>query len=173
MESKMEWRISAVTITAVTILFLILVFLYLSFRERRDFLQLWIIGWSLYFLRYMLEIISLLVTGGVAGELIPAGMAAFSLGGAYLLFMGMLGFTRRPRRAPLWLLPVGSAILYVILRFFLSVSGVWCHVPVVLVTGTFFLIMGVYILRFRQEMVNAPRYLLGGLFILWGVWKYM
>jgi len=162
----MPWMIPAVAATLFDTLVLVFVYFYLFSQYRERSVGLWTLSWTLYTLRLLFELWTLL-SGESACRMI--GNQTASLLSGLLLLGGAYAFQEKtlPRW---WIYGSAAGVLWIVGAVLSAVPFTLLTLPTFLFLGAVYVLTGSAFLGMRK-LRGAGRSITGWAFILWGVHK--
>jgi two-component system, cell cycle sensor histidine kinase and response regulator CckA len=162
----MPWMIPAVVATLFDTLVLVFVYFYLFNQYRERSVGLWTLSWTLYTLRLLFELWTLL-SGESACRMI--GNQTASLLSGLLLLGGAYAFQEKtlPRW---WIYGSAAGVLWIVGAVLSGVSFTLLTLPTFLLLGAIYVLTGSAFLGMRRVR-GMGRTITGWAFILWGIHK--
>ncbi|MBU7007658.1 EAL domain-containing protein [Phosphitispora fastidiosa] len=162
----MDLIIPSVMATLLGTILLTHVYWYLFLRYRERFMKIWAMSWTVYALRFTLELI---VQFGTNGILIVAGQQFTTLASGLLFMWGTYSFLgKHLSRWPLYAVLVDG--IWITAGFLLDIPLHILNLPTFLFLGLVYIWTGVMLLRSR-DLEGLGRLFTGWGFVLWGIHK--
>lgn len=162
----MDWIIPSVIATLLGTVLLTHVYWYLFIRYRERFMKIWAISWTVYALRFTLE---LLAKSGMNWTLIVAGQQFATLASGLLFMWGTYSFLgKQLSRWPLYAVLADG--IWVIVGLTLGIPLHILNLPTFLFLGLVYIWTGLTLLRSR-DLEGLGKLFTGWGFVLWGIHK--
>lgn len=162
----MPWLTPSLIATASGTALLVFVYFYLYFIDRKQFLLIWAVSWSVYFIRFIFEL-CLVMNPGKDALLI--GNQISSLMSGIILLWGTYRFLEKgfPK---FWIYFSGIGIAWIVISVSFRFSFLLMSIPTFAFLSIVYLCTGWILIESRKTQ-GAAITLTGGTFIVWGLHK--
>ncbi len=162
----MSWLPPSVIANLVGTAILAFTYFYLYLQDKKKYLGIWAIAWSVYFLRYVFML--LIVLGEKNAALMICNQTA-SLGSGMLLLVGSFHFIHK--KSPWYLIPIFiSGVCWIFISVLMELPFFIMSLPTFTLLAIIYIVMGTVFIKtsFSQK---TERRVVGIIFIIWGLHK--
>lgn len=162
----MDWIIPAIIVNIGTSLVLFIVYRLLYKTDRKNYIGFWTLGWGIYVLRYIFEILTFIYADQwlliIINQLTILGSTFFLVLGTFVLIGKEI--------KQIYLHAVRVDVVWILLSVICGLPLAFISLPTFILTGFSYIWIGVMLL-YARVINGVGRVILGWTFIIWGIHK--
>ncbi len=162
----MSWLLPSVIATMSGTALLSFLYFYLYMQDRKKYLAVWALSWSIYFTRYVFML--WIISGGQNAILLLANQSASLLSGIMLLWGAYLFMDKKFPRV--WIYSCGVGFIWIVVSVSWKLPFLIMSIPTFSFLAVVYIVTGITFLMHRITKGHESA-LTGWAFVVWGIHK--